>query len=221
MLKQEALLYKHLQNDWWKQTILLYASQVNPTPLIREALRQEAVDLAYTIQQDTTKRLDLTAEELAAFEKTTSQVETSRYANLETLLQTQQWREADQETYRLMITTVGKEDGQLLNSDDLKTFPCEDLQMLDRLWVKYSDGKWGFSVQKRIWEDCGSPTDYDEFKRAFCDRIGWTLGWTNKKLQNPTYDLENFLDGELPLGVYGSVGISFEIRISLLSRKDL
>lgn len=213
--KQEALLYDHLQNDWWKQTILLYASQVNPTPLIREALRQEAVDLAYTIQQDTTKRLDLTAEELAAFEKTTSQVETSRYANLETLLQTQQWHEADQETYRLMITTVGKEDGQFLNSDDLKTFPCEDLQMLDRLWVKYSDGKWGFSVQKRIWEDCGSPTDYDEFKRTFCDRIGWT---NNGKWQNPTYDLENSLDGELPFGFGGYVR---DEGISLLSRKDL
>ncbi|QUY42314.1 GUN4 domain-containing protein [Acaryochloris marina] len=218
--KQEALLYKHLQNDWWKQTILLYASQVNPTPLIREALRQEAIDLAYTIQQDTTKRLDLTAEELAAFEKTTSQVETSRYANLETLLQTQQWREADQETYRLMITTVGKEEGQYLNSDDLKTFPCDDLQMLDRLWVKYSDGKWGFSVQKRIWEECGSPTDYNEFTRTFCDRIGWT---NNGKWQNPTYDLENSLDGELPFGFEGELplGILSSLAQSLLSRKDL
>lgn len=223
--KQEALLYKHLQNDWWKQTILLYASQVNPTPLIREALRQEAVDLAYTIQQDTTKRLDLTAEELAAFEKTTSQVETSRYANLETLLQTQQWREADQETYRLMITTVGKEDGQFLNSDDLKTFPCEDLQMLDRLWVKYSDGKWGFSVQKQIWEDCGSPTEIDEFKRMFCDLIGWT---NNGKWQNPTYDLKNSLDGELPwirrissLSLLSKSLLFLFSRAKMCSRKDL
>lgn len=196
--KQESLLYKYLQNDWWKQTILLYASQVNPTPLIRKALSQEAIDLAYTIQQDTTKRLDLTAEELAAFEKTTSQVETSRYATLEQLLQTQQWRKADQETYRLIITTIGKEEGQGLSGDDLKNFPCEDLQMLDRLWVKYSDGKWGFSVQKRIWEECGSPTDYDGFKRTFCDRIGWT---NNGKWQNPTYDLQNSLNGELPMAV--------------------
>ncbi|MGR3276835.1 GUN4 domain-containing protein [Acaryochloris marina NIES-2412] len=202
--KQEALLYKHLQNDWWKQTILLYASQVNPTPLIREALSQKAIDLAYTIQQDTTKRLDLTAEELAAFEKTTSEVETSRYATLEQLLQTQQWREADQETYRLMITTVGKEDGQFLNSHDLKTFPCEDLQMLDRLWVKYSDGKWGFSVQKRIWEECGSPTDYNEFTRTFCDRIGWTNNGNWQ--EEPTYDLQNSLDGELP-GIFSKVGL--------------
>lgn len=218
--KQEALLYKHLQNDWWKQTILLYASQVNPTPLIREALSQKAIDLAYTIQQDTTKRLDLTAEELAAFEKTTSEVETSRYATLEQLLQTQQWREADQETYRLMITTVGKEDGQYLNSDDLKTFPCDDLQMLDRLWVKYSDGKWGFSVQQRIWEECGSPTDYDEFKRTFCDRIGWT---NNGNWQVVTYDLQNSLDGELPewsyfLRGYGEWGYIWCMFSSLAQR---
>lgn len=200
--KQEALLYEHLQNDWWKQTILLYASQVNPTPLIREALRQETIDLAYTIQQDTTKRLDLTAEELAAFEQTTSEVETFRYATLEQLLQTQKWREADQETYRLMITTMGKEEGQWLNSDDLKTFPTEDLQMLDLLWVRYSDGKWGFSVQKQIWEDCGSLKDYDEFKKTFCNRIGWT---NNGTWQEPKYDLQNSLDGGLPW-VWGHAG---------------
>lgn len=201
--KQEVLLYEHLKNDWWKQTILLYASQVNPTQLIREALRQKAIDLANTIKQDTTKRSDLTAE-LAEFEQLTFQVETSVYAPLEQLLKTQQWREADQETYRLMITTVGKEEGQVLNSDDLGTFPCEDLQMLDRLWVKYSNGKWGFSVQKRIWEKCGSPTDYDEFVNKFCDLIGWTK---NGVWHQPKYDLGNSLAGELPTTTLGSRGL--------------
>lgn len=203
--KQEALLYEHLKNDWWKQTILLYASQVNPTPLIREALHQEAIDLAYTIQQDTTKRLDLTADELAAFQQLTPQVENSRYATLEQLLKNQQWYEADQETYRLMITTVGKEDGQLLSENDLKTFPCEDLQMVDQLWVQYSKGKWGFSVQKKIWEECGSPTIYNDKWEKFGDRVGWRSNGNWRAYPDLTFDISKTLPGEFPAVVL-SVG---------------
>ncbi|ABW27725.1 GUN4 domain-containing protein [Acaryochloris marina] len=203
--KQEAFLYEHLKNDWWKQTILLYASQVNPTPLIREALHQEAIDLAYTIQQDTTKRLDLTADELAAFQQLTPQVENSRYATLEQLLKNQQWYEADQETYRLMITTVGKEDGQLLSENDLKTFPCEDLQMVDQLWVQYSKGKWGFSVQKKIWEECGSPTIYNDKWEKFGDRVGWRSNGNWRAYPDLTFDINKTLPGEFPAVVL-SVG---------------
>ncbi len=195
---------------------MLYASQVNPTQLILEALRQEAIDLAYIIQQDTTKRLDLTADELAAFEQLTPQVKTSRYATLEQLLQTQQWRKADQETYRLMITTVGKEDGQWLNVNDFKIFPCKDLQMLDHLWVKYSDGKWGFSVQKQIWEECGSPTDHDGFVDKFCDLIGWVR---NGNVQSPQYNLENSPVGELP-SLWGDSGFEWVLlNISSLTQR--
>jgi GUN4-like len=29
--------------------------------------------------------------------------------------------------------------------------PCSDLQAIDRLWVKYSQGKFGYSVQQKIY----------------------------------------------------------------------
>ncbi len=74
-----------------------------------------------------------------------------------------------------MIRTVGKEEGQYFDYEDLENFPCEELRELDRLWVKYSEGAWGFSVQKREWQECGSPTDFDEWER-FCDRVEWRQG---------------------------------------------
>ena len=122
----------------------------------------------------------------------------SCYTQLETYLKTQQWREADQETYRLMITTTGKEDGQWFDRADLKNFPCQDLQTLDQLWVKYSNGKWGFSVQKRIWQECGSPMEYNNDWKKFCDRVGWRKdnGWVN--YSNLTFDLQKSLRGEFP-----------------------
>ncbi|CCQ59603.1 GUN4 domain-containing protein, partial [Crocosphaera watsonii] len=42
-------------------------------------------------------------------------------------------------------------------------FPCEDLRIIDQLWVKYSNGQFGFSVQKQIYMDeLGGTKMYNE-----------------------------------------------------------
>ena len=42
-------------------------------------------------------------------------------------------------------------------------FPCDDLRTIDQLWVHYSNGKFGFSVQKKIYMDeLGGTRDYDK-----------------------------------------------------------
>ncbi|MEH2424372.1 MAG: GUN4 domain-containing protein [Nostoc sp.] len=51
--------------------------------------------------------------------------------------------------------------------NSVENFPCTDLRTIDQLWVKYSNGRFGFSVQKRIWESVGK--DYGKFG----DRVGW------------------------------------------------
>ncbi|PSB56409.1 NTPase (NACHT family), partial [filamentous cyanobacterium CCP1] len=112
--QEEKWLYPHLQaantnsaenQSWWRQTILLYAAQTNPAGLIQEAIRQGATDLAYACYQETQYTLD---EEFEAEVKALKPaVQASRYATLEAHLQAQRWKEADEETYCLMITTVG------------------------------------------------------------------------------------------------------------------
>ncbi|HYX15858.1 MAG TPA: GUN4 domain-containing protein [Nostoc sp.] len=42
-----------------------------------------------------------------------------------------------------------------LDYKSIENFPCTDLRTIDRLWVKYSNGHFCFSVQKRIWLECG------------------------------------------------------------------
>ncbi|NJO66940.1 MAG: NACHT domain-containing protein [Leptolyngbyaceae cyanobacterium RM1_405_57] len=84
--KQEKLLYEYFNDDWWKQTILLYATQVNPTSLIREAMQRGATDLAYRCYQETTRRVNTAlASELNALKQT---VQISRYAKLKEYLKT-------------------------------------------------------------------------------------------------------------------------------------
>jgi hypothetical protein len=95
------------------------------------------------------------------------------YSKLRDLLKAGQWREADEETYETMIRAVGKEPGKWFTKEELLNFPCTDLLTIDRLWVTYSNGKFGFSVQKNIWQECGSPTGSGKNWDKFCVRVGW------------------------------------------------
>ncbi|MBD2075072.1 GUN4 domain-containing protein [Phormidium sp. FACHB-592] len=207
-LQQEGLLYPCLHaasiisddRSWWRQTILLYAAQTNPTRLIQEAIRQGATDLAYACWQETQRTLDPAIE--ASLQALKPALQTSRYATLEDLLKTQQWREADEETYWLMLTTVGKEEGQWFDLEDLENFPCEDLRTLDQLWVKYSHGKWGFSIQRRIWQEYDSPM-FDDDSRVedwimFCECVGWSKSGDWLYHSDLTFDLKESQKGELP-----------------------
>ncbi|PSN09140.1 signal transduction protein, partial [filamentous cyanobacterium CCP5] len=70
-----------------------------------------------------------------------------RYGQLVNYLANGRWKEADQETYEVMKQVAGG----AFTSQRLKEFPCEDLRIIDRLWVKFSGGKFGFSVQKQLY----------------------------------------------------------------------
>lgn len=79
----------------------------------------------------------------------------ARYAQLAHYLAAGLWREADQETSRVMLQVAGREQQGYLDPADIRQFPCEDLRAIDQLWVQFSQGKFGFSVQKQIWLEVG------------------------------------------------------------------
>ena len=125
----------------------------------------------------------------------------ARYADLERYLKNGQWKKADSETYRLMITEVGKEEGQWFDREDLLNFPCEPLKAIDGLWVKHSGGKFGFSVQKEMYLECGGIPDgkyYEEVWRKLCQMNGWD-GSINFDLGSPR--------GHLPFSPSSQVGL--------------
>jgi len=142
-----------------------------------------------------------------------------KYDQLLNYLASASWREADRETYRLMITTVGKEDGQPFERVDLENFPYKDLRSIDQLWVKYSNSRWGFSVQKRIWQGYGKPMSDNNDWKKFCARVGWRKNNAWVRYNDLTFDLKNSLEGE-----FASLG-GGEFRkwwyYSILARADL
>jgi hypothetical protein len=202
--QQGESILQYWSESWWQETILFYTAQLPPqqfTQIIQAAQQQgqPAADLAAQCLREYPKenKLDPSVRQAAQL------VQASRYAKLTELLQAEQWEAADRETYRLMITTVGKEEGDYFSEKDLLEFPCEDLLKIDRLWVSASKGHFGFSVQKKIWEECGSITSYnlDDWVN-FGDRVGWRRDgdWLSYDDFHKTPSLSPV--GELPFWVF-------------------
>jgi len=187
----------------WRETVLLYTAQLTPTKLqevITKACEQgsEAAELAEVCLKEYPKPEKLDDNLVETLRNLSAITQDAKYQTLEELLKTEHWREADQETYRLMITTVGKEEDQYLEQEDLMNFPCEDLLVLDQFWVKHSNKKWGFSIQKRIWENCGSPIVDNSAWQKFCEDVGWSNDGHWIGYNQLSFSLQSSSLGELP-----------------------
>ena len=76
-----------------------------------------------------------------------------RFYRLSQLLKLQQWKEADEQTWHLMFEAVNYENEIFSSVNSFRDFPRKIISEVDDLWLKYSNGYFGFSVQKRIWEE--------------------------------------------------------------------
>lgn len=119
------------------------------------------------------------------------------YRKLRDLLKAGKWKEADRETATRMCEAMGRQQEEWLRVQDVKTFPCTDLQTVDQLWLKHSQGKFGFSVQRRVWQECGSPTETKTWK-TFCDQVGWRRNDNWVCYSDLSFDLKNSMKGEIP-----------------------
>ncbi|MFM6687289.1 MAG: GUN4 domain-containing protein, partial [Dolichospermum sp.] len=128
------------------------------------------------------------------------------YSKLRDLLKAGKWKVADKETVRLVIEweEAEKEKKRYIRFN----FPCAELRTIDKLWVKYSNGRFGFSVQKRIYQGLGGTREYNrEIWEEFGDKVGWRKGgdWLSygSKLfgGKETFDIKE-LEGQLPFGIW-------------------
>lgn len=133
------------------------------------------------------------------------------YAELETSLANGNWEEADRKTSYIILKSICKGDGNLL-SEDLKKIPRHVLCKIDKLWTKHSGERFGFSVQKRIWQEGGGKVNA-QTENYLSIRVGWVVN--GKWLTNFTYSIDA-PEGHLPLIVSRRYG-----NTVLLARRDL
>jgi hypothetical protein len=130
------------------------------------------------------------------------------YKQLETLLADGKWPQADQETTNIMLKLAQREQDNWLDAESVNNFPCDGFRKLDRLWVKYSNGRFGFTVQKRIWDSLTGTSKTEQF--------GQRVGWYNKnqgkwltiaEIQSPTTKTD------FPLGHFPTVKCHLHIEM--------
>ncbi len=104
----------------------------------------------------------------------------SLYHKLEQFLAAKNWKDADQETANIMLKITNRENEGWLDEDDCKNFPPDELKIIDQLWVKHSNGHFGFSVQKEIFTSAkigGKVGEFDWEKWCkFGEEVGWRKG---------------------------------------------
>lgn len=132
-------------------------------------------------EDTSTKRADQ-----RAYRPITFKPKLDQYTNLDRLLKSRKWKDANKETQVLL---------KKFAPDDLVTIGSEELQTIDRLWGRYSDGLFGFSVQKKILlEADGNMGDF--WRRvAWVDRYSI---WSEKSLESGLIFSLNAPRGHLP-----------------------
>lgn len=143
-----------------------------------------------------------------------------RFNELERHLKNGRFRHADLETNRVMLEVVGKSLKEMLDISDIDIFPSDDLRIIDELWRKYSDERFGFGPQKQIWQNCGGIVgEFDEESfLKFATRVDWYNNgkWLPHAPLNAPLEVP---DGNFPVA---HIAIRFPpVHAALLSREEL
>ncbi|MBF2021764.1 MAG: GUN4 domain-containing protein [Hydrococcus sp. C42_A2020_068] len=152
------------------------------------------------------------------------------YSQLRALLATGNYGEADRETWNLMLRVALREQEGCLNLNAIEQFPCTDLYTIDRIWQEYSNGRFGLSQQKQIYQQLGGTSGFDyEIWRAFGDRVGWYAKGKWLNYHELTFD-RSAVPGHLPacfVDVFNRAGVARGVCgwwrlgfVSLVGRMD-
>ncbi|MBU6228631.1 MAG: GUN4 domain-containing protein [Cyanobacteria bacterium REEB459] len=163
-------------------------------PLIERLVAMEAKLEAF-IQQGLAERITRLEDLLPLIS------DIDRYQRLQTLLKTGKLWQADQETLAVMLEVAGTDDWESLTPETAGKFPCGPLRIIDRLWTTYSGGRFGFSIQLRLYQEAGGSLatalgqDLDKLQHLG-DRVGWRHQDQSQPLDQATPSLED------PIGCY-------------------
>ncbi|MFM6367812.1 MAG: GUN4 domain-containing protein, partial [Dolichospermum sp.] len=104
---------------------------------------------------------------------------TNQYENLQQFLGEQKWKDADQITTQILLAVAQREKQKYLDDEAVENLSCEDLCIIDNLWLTYSNHKFGFSVQLSVYKELVATGRYNSNMKlltAFDSRLDWDRG---------------------------------------------
>ena len=128
-------------------------------------------------------------------------IEAIDYTQLQNLLAAGKWKDADGETREIITKILGRKTAVWENKEEIENFPCYHLNTIDRLWIKYSQGRFGFSIQKQIWDEIGGTDNANSvIYNRFLERLGWVVNGSWLTWHEFTFNF-NAPPGHLPMGL--------------------
>ncbi|MEB3179276.1 MAG: GUN4 domain-containing protein [Nostocaceae cyanobacterium] len=185
----------YTQEDAEKQVVTELAAQARKKHKVRKQLFKwrKSLGNATAKTSDETEAAREVVKSVSTYSYTSSTYFTDEvrgvYQKLGELLRRRKWKEADLETAQIIYVLSQKElEENSLDEDYLEDYfsqeyiavlPSKDLNIINNLWLKYSNGRFGFSVQKSIWKSLGGkhkPGNFifnSESEEKFGDIVGW------------------------------------------------
>ena len=158
---------------WGTELAALFLSQKLPDLIaVRDNNGETALDIARRLEKKEIVNLLQTA----AADAENGQVDAptdEATAELQQLLRARSWAAADRETRRLLAP-----DSVVTRSAlEASTITPALIRAIDQAWLAASNGRFGLSVQVRLWQDAQAahPNDRDAAVNALRDRLGWKI----------------------------------------------
>ncbi len=175
--KYDQHLFQALQRDWPQ-----FPKQANGLPQRIEIPLKQSTQAELRLLQ---RILEIPDPEVPPAELLWSACNIS-YVRLWRLLETKQWQAANRETLICLVRAGGKLDADLnhgldkmdvdqmpLQTIDGNRIPLVDLQTLDLLWSRASNGRFGFKAQLKLWQEINPISDQKPDLESFGKRADW------------------------------------------------
>ncbi len=117
---------------------------------------------------------------------------------LRKLLTNQDFKEADIETRKILLHLSGRTHEGVLRNIDIENISCQDFREIDNLWIRYSKGRFGYSIQRQIWKKHGLEVETElvmipdnperaayHLDKGFPVEVGWW--WEEKRFGKICY----------------------------------
>ncbi len=142
------------------------------------------------------------------------------------------FRDANLDTFVYLMTSpqAGFSSGnQWIKSNMIARFRTSDIEAVDFLWQEHSNKRFGFSMQKQVFQDCGgfwnssyllNPNWYGFFKDDFCKRVDWQYENKWRNFGDCIFSLEA-PPGHLPFWLYFLESEAYKIFLRKLMESRL
>jgi ankyrin repeat protein len=185
------------QTFFGRELVTLFISK-NTRVDLKDKQGKTALDLARQLNK--AEIVNLLERHIATQKPSGGTATTNATAKLQQLLNAKNWKAADQET-RLLLSPQKDPYGP-----NAAKIPLKLIQDIDRGWLKASGGRFGFSVQAKIWQQAvkAHPKNTERAVNALRDRVGWKL--KSPRTENDFISSDWLNESELNYSLQAPVG---------------